>query len=112
MKAYKKVGEIISLAAEFHRKLETVYRRLTDKTDKERVGMLLQHLSRHERQLHEGMKHFSAEGQQRLRETRIQYVTGDEQLELPELDFSAELSVNDVLSVALEVDDRLLTFYE
>ena len=112
MKAYKKVGEIISLAAEFRRKLETVYRRLTDKTDKERVRMLLQYLSRHERRLHEGMKHFSSEGRQRLRETRIQYVTGHEQLESPELDFSTELCVNDVLSVALEVDDRLLTFYE
>ena len=112
MKVYRKVEEIIFLASEFHGKLEAFYRRLTDKAEKERVGMLLQYLSRHENRLHEGLKRFSAEGQEKLRETRVQYVTGDEQLELPATDLSAEMSVNDVLSVALEVDDRLMTFYE
>lgn len=111
VKLYEQIEDILSLAADFHSRLARFYDRLTDEVEKERVAMLLDYLSRHERRLHEGLERYGEEQQEKLGETWLQYAAEDEPLSMDNLDASPDMTVDDLVEMVMELDNRLLTFY-
>jgi hypothetical protein len=112
MKVYKKVKEILALVEGFHKELGKHYERLSATAQNKEAAMLLEHLSRRERKLQKGLEKFRSSGQEELSETRIQYVSKDDRLVPGALDLPSEISLDDVVSVAMKLDERLLSFYE
>ncbi|MFZ7110663.1 MAG: hypothetical protein ACOWYE_03185 [Desulfatiglandales bacterium] len=111
MKLYEQIEEIIAMAADFHGRLGRFYERLTDEVEKERVAMLLEYLSRHEKRLHEGLRRYAMEEGQKNSETWKQFVIGEEGLSLKGLEPSADMTVDELVEMVMEVNDRLLSFY-
>jgi rubrerythrin len=112
MKVYEQVSNIIAYVAAFHRRLSGFYEDLADEVEKERVAGLLEYLRRQEERIHRGLKLYATEEPQRHDETRVQFVPGDEQLSLEDLDPSPDMMVNELVDLVMEMDNRLLTFYE
>ena len=112
MKVYKKVKDVLSVVESFHRELADRYQEGSVAAQKEDVAMLLAHLSRRERRLQQGLDKFMRAGQEGINETRIQYLSKEGELVLDDMELSSMMSVDEVVSVAKAMDDRLLVFYE
>lgn len=112
MNLYEQINESISLAAEFHGRLGRLYERLAGEVEKERVAMLLDYLKRHKTRLQEGLKQYAAMGRQNQGERWMQYPPGGDLLSLKDIEPSADITVDDLVALAMELDDRLLAFYQ
>jgi len=112
MKTYEKTGDVIAFLADFHRELRKRYEKLKKESDRERVHLLLEYLSRHERRWQEGLKRFSDMDSKKLQKTWLQYVPRDEKLNLRDFRLSKDMSVEQLVDMALACDDQLIAFYE
>jgi rubrerythrin len=113
--AFETTKDVLDHVREFHQQLSEFYRDLIDKTDKERVRMLLDYLSRHEKHLEESMARYEAEVSERILKTWFQYPPPKEILGICKtlaVDEVEDLSVDGVIKLALELDDCLIDLYK
>jgi len=111
MKTYEKTGDVISFIADFHGELGKRYENLTRESDRRRVHLLLEYLSRHEKRWKEGLERFSGEERKKLQKTWHQYIPEEEKLNLKDIRLSEDMSVDELVETALECDNRLIRFY-
>lgn len=113
--AFETTKDVLDHVREFHQQLSAFYRNLIDKTNKERVRMLLDYLSRHEKHLEESMARYEAEVSERILKTWFQYPPPKEILGICKtlaVDEVEDLSVDGVIKLALELDDCLIDLYK
>jgi rubrerythrin len=112
--AFETIKDVLDHVREFHHQLSTFYRNLIDKTDMERVRMLLDYLSQHEEHLEESMARYESEVSERILKSWFQYPPPKE---IPGIcktlavDEVVDLSVDGVIKLALELDDCLIDLY-
>lgn len=112
---FKTVGEIVDYSREIHRALSAQYAELEQLASTEQAQFLLDYLNRHERHMAQALTRFQGDAAQAILNTWLQYSPEFCPQFLPELVDkvrSARLSdVRDIVRVALEVDDYLVTIY-
>jgi len=109
---YRQVHDVLNGAVEFHRELEGFYGQLAQKADRKRVQLLLRYMSRHQRDFERGLAKNDDEGMRGLLDTWMQYTPSDQALTIPESDtLHRSITVDEVVELALLLDQRLLDFY-
>jgi hypothetical protein len=73
--------------------------------------MLVNFLGHREKQLEKGLKEFKLQGDEGLRETRVQYVAKDELVAKPGQALDPDMTLDDVVSLVMEWHSRLESFY-
>ncbi len=110
--AFEAVRDVLDQARAFHHDLSVYYRQLEGAAQQERVRILLGYLSRHEERLEEAMAEYEAGAGPQVLNSRYKYT--------PLLDLAErtkdyvvdpEMSVEEVVRVALGFDDCLLAAF-
>lgn len=109
---YGQVRDILNVAVEFHRRLKDFYRRLGEQTDRDRIQILLDHMSRHEEDFEQAMAKYNQERSKELLDTWMQYTPDQRSLDVPEPEtLRADMTVDEVVATALDLDEKLVRFY-
>ncbi len=109
---YKQAKDLLDVVRDYHKHLGEFYSKLSDISDDERVQMLLDYLSRYTENIEKGFAEYTEALDPKLLETWIQYVPDPDLLSVPEAEkLDADMSVDDVANIAIELDDHLVRFY-
>jgi hypothetical protein len=112
VRTFDETENVFDMIAGFHRTLKERYDRLTDEAEKERVKMLLDYLSRHERRFEQGLEQYSEQGRRKVLDTWYQYIPDGQTLDPGSLDLTPDMTVDEVVDTALKMDERLKRFFE
>jgi len=109
---YERTRDIIEHARAFHGRLEELYQGLAEKAEKQRVKMLLDHLSRHERRLREVLSRYEQHAAREMLDTWFQYVPEEETLQrFAAVDWTDDMSIDQIIENALRLDQYLLDLF-
>jgi hypothetical protein len=112
MRTFETTRDIIDLARRFHNEVSAFYERLGNQASKGRVRLLLQYMSRHEKHLEECLAEYELDASQRILETWFQYTPATTPVEhLQTIQLEPEMSIDDVVDLALRLDEYLVDLY-
>lgn len=112
-KTFERTQDVLDHARIFHNELRRLYEQLSTETEKERVRMLLDYLSRHEEHLEESLAAYEEGASKRVLDTWFKYVPAEDKLEkFRDVKLEPDMSVDDVVDVALRMDDCLVDLYK
>jgi len=113
MDAMIQVRDVFDLAREFHQNLSEFYAGLAGRTDRTRVKLLLDWLSRHEANLQTGLQRFEEDRTNDVLDAWMEYAPEESPFEgLDAVTIEGQLTVDEVAEMALRLDDALVTFYQ
>ncbi|WP_321368520.1 hypothetical protein [uncultured Desulfuromusa sp.] len=110
---YGQAKEIVNAAQEFHRRASAFYQQLANKAEGSKVKMLLDYLVRHEAHLDRALGDYKDEIKSKALDAWYQYA--QEQCLMQPFDVSqypAEMTVEDVMKIGLEIDACLVASYK
>jgi rubrerythrin len=113
--AFETTKDVLDHAKEFHHQLSDYYGQLREKADRERVKMLLDYLSRHEKHLEESLADFENEVSEKILKTWFQYPPPKATLAACQtlvLEEDPDISVDGVIELALKMDECLVQLYQ
>ena len=109
---YKQVRDVLNAVNNFHKQLSDFYAKLMENSDKERVRMLLDYMSRHEENFKKATAEYNQQATEKLLDTWIQYSPDLGELSLPEPEeIDKDMTVDDVVDIAMKMDENLVEFY-
>lgn len=109
---YAQVRNMLDQVREFHGQLAKYYDQLSKKAEQQRVQMLLEHISRHEEDLQEGLGAYEDSAVQNVMDTYVDCIFCSEILATcRQTPIAPETSVEGVIKVAMAVDNCLLRFF-
>jgi hypothetical protein len=109
---FKTVREVVDFARELHQALAGQYAELEQLATSERAQILLDYLSRHERQLAEALGNYEVDIAQGMMNTWLQYTPELQSQVLAETVRAVDLNqVDSIVKAALAVDDYLVDLY-
>ncbi len=112
MQTFETARDIVDLARQFHGQVADLYERLSCQAEKTRVKLLLDYMCRHERHLEACLSQFETGVSERLLETWFQFMPGEVPAHvLSQVDLKPDMSVDDVVNVAMQLDDCLIRIY-
>lgn len=113
MHNFEQVKDVLDYGIQIHTRLRDVYDRLQQQSEQTRVKMVLEYLSRHERNREYAMQRFEEDARKNLLNVWLQYAPSSniEQL-LSQCDTGADMSVDDVIKLAMCFDDALIALYQ
>src|SRR5690554_996763 len=111
---YRQIREILDWIEAFHERLSIEYERMSQGQVRERVALLLQYLSDHQRQLQNTIKKYGESASEEILNTWHDHFP---ELDLPETldELKHHLSVidtNDVIQLAIKFHDVLICLFE
>lgn len=113
MKNFEQTRDVLDQVRDFHRQVSELYHRLADEAGKERIKMLLDYMSRHEQNMEESLKEYEDEASEMILNTWFQFVPDDSILKsVQDIQLQPDMSVEDVISLALRLDDILIDLYK
>ena len=111
--AIKQTRDVLDYVRDFHKKLSDFYHDLADQTDKERLKMLLEYISRHERHIEATVTEYEASASKRILDCWLQCAPKMETADIAEdLKLKSSMSVDDVINLAVKLDDYLIDLYK
>ena len=109
---YAQIRDILDQVRDFHGQLADYYSGLSDKATKQRVKLLLDHMSSHERNLQQGLAAYEDDASRQVMDTWVDCSHREEILATCEqTPIAPKTSVDSVTRVAMDVDRCLLRFY-
>lgn len=112
MKTYKQTYDIIDCLRSFHQQMKDFYERLHEKDEKQKVKMLLDYLSRHEKHREETLAKYEEEASRKVMETWFKYIP---KVLYPDcfenISIRSNMSVDDVIGIALHFNNCLVELY-
>lgn len=109
---FAQVRSMLDQVREFHGQLAEYYGQLSDKSAQERLKLLLDHMSSHERNLQTSLSEYEEDAPRKVMDTYVDCIYCDEILATCEqTPIAPEMSVDGVIRVAMDVDNCLLRFY-
>jgi hypothetical protein len=110
---FKKVRDILKNLQSVHNQINDYYNHLSNTVEKEKVKILVDHINQNKLTFKNVLKKYEHEGKQLLLDTWIQY-TPEESLkqELDELELKSEMSIDEVIQIAVDFDDWLENYYQ
>lgn len=108
----KQVKEFLDYGRSLHGEIRAYYDSLNEHTDKERLKMLLDYLSRHEHRMEESLRRFEQISRQEILAVWLEHVPRmDVQEIIDQCAFSKEMSLEDIISIAIRFDDAQVNLY-
>ena len=112
MRTYKQTSELIDYVRLFHKKMRGFYDQLHEKAEKQRVKMLLEYLSRHEKHREETLAKYEKEASNKVMDTWFQYVPENISSDcFKKIVNKSNISVDDVVSNVLHLNNCLIELY-
>ncbi|MFW5645388.1 MAG: hypothetical protein ACOCZL_05705 [Bacteroidota bacterium] len=112
MKSYKQVREILAYIRLFHVQMREFYHRLHKKDEQQRIKIILDFLCRHEKHREETLAQYEAETSKKILDTWFQYIPEHTVSEcLEDTEIQANMSVDDVIGIALDLDNCIIETY-
>lgn len=113
MKTNKQTYEIIEFVRLFHKQIADFYDRLHNKDEKQRVKMLLDYLSQHERHREETLAKYEKEASRKIMDTWYKYIPSNITYNcLENMVIKDNMSVDDVIHLALDFNYCLIEIYK
>ena len=113
--AFETTKEVLDHAREFHTQLSEFYSLLSSKSEKQRVKLLLDYMSQHEKYLEDTLTRYEEEVSDKILNTWFQYPPPKEILDtcrevsIKETDY---LTVDDVIEMAVKLEQCLIDLYK
>lgn len=111
MQTYKTVAEVVDFLETNHRQLKEFYNRHRDTVDSERLQMLLDYISRHEKNIQDMLKTIHEKDRDIILKTWIQFVPFTETTR-PEEQLTDPEDIDIVVQQVLDLDSKLIRFYD
>lgn len=112
MKTFEQTRDVLDHARSFHHQVAELYHALEDTAEQGRVKMLLDYLQRHEKHLEQSLADYEGEASKRILDTWFQYALEEDPADfLSEVEVKKNMSVEDVVRLALRLDDYLIDLY-
>ena len=109
----KQTRNVIDYARNFHKELSEFYHNLSDQSDKERVVMLLDYMSRHEKHLEESIAGYEEHAAKIIFDTWVQFTPELEALKCnANMQLETDMTVDDIITIAINFDDCLIGLYQ
>lgn len=110
---YQTVKDVVEHSRQLHHQISDFYHDLGEAASQIRVKMLLEYLERHERQFEDMLKRFEEDKSQKIWDEWFQYAPDNDLNELlSELNVSDDMSTDDVVLIALKLDDYFIELYK
>jgi len=110
---FESIHDVLEHARNMHQQVADFYRQLDDASAQTRVRMLLDYLAEHEQHLADAMHELGSEADPALLHSFLAHmpdpVQFDEALHTP---IRPDMSVDEVLEIALRFDDALIALYQ
>jgi len=111
--SFKTVRDVLELSQEIHRSAANLYEQLREQTQRDRVDMLLKFLSRHEEELAQTLVKVQADVSERiLGEWHQTELTSVASILDGCKECHPDISVQELVNLALKVDDSLISLYK
>jgi len=113
--AFETTKDVLDHAREFHTQLSEFYTLLSRKSEKQRVKLLLDYMSEHEKYLEETLARYEEEVSGKILNTWSQYPPPKEILETcREISITKtdDLTVDDVIEMAVKLNQCLIDLYK
>ncbi len=107
----ERTRDVLDHVRSFHEKLADYYARLEGRSERARVCLLLEYLSGHERHLADTLMRYEEKASRGVLNTWFKFSPEDKLRSIQETDLSADMSCDEVVAAALELDERILDFY-
>ncbi|BBA33652.1 hypothetical conserved protein [Methylocaldum marinum] len=113
MHNFEQVKDVLDYGIQLHGQLTDLYDSLNQQNDQARVKMLLEYLSRHERNREQAMQRFENGSRKGILNFWLQYSPGSnvDQL-LKKCSVRPDMSVDDVIKIAMDFDNALIELYK
>jgi rubrerythrin len=110
---FETTRDVLDYVKQFHRKARNLYSQLADHEEQERLKLLLTYLSRHENHLAKSLADYEEETSAKILNTWFQYVPDQALLEpINHIDIEPNLSVDEVIELAMRLDNCLIELYK
>jgi rubrerythrin len=110
---FETTRDVLDFVKQFHRKARNLYRELANHEDQERLKLLLDYLSRHENHLAKSLADYEQEASEKILDTWFQYVPDLALLEpINNIDIVPNLSVDEIIELAMRLDNCLIELYK
>jgi len=110
---FQTVKDVVDHSRRLHAQISDLYQSLSQGQEQVRVGMLLDYLKRHEDHLAESLSQFEKDESQKVLDTWFQYAPDQDLTEvLSNIEVSDHMSTEDVVAMALQLDDYFINLYE
>lgn len=111
--ANQQVRDVIRAVRQFHHRLAALYQSAHDRSEKERLRMLLYYMSRHEAHLEDCLLKYEQEGSRRALDYWFSLKANDDILaHLSAVPCDPARSAHEIIDAALAVDAKLVSFYK
>lgn len=113
--AFETTKDVLDHAREFHIQLSDFYSLLSRKSEKQRIKLLLDYMSQHEKYLEETLARYEEEVSGKLLNTWFQYPPPKEILDTcrkVSISKTDDLTVDDVIEMAVKLDQCLIDLYK
>lgn len=109
---FKTVKDVVEHARQLHKQIAGFYKQLSNRQHQERIKMLLDYLARHETNLEKMLASFEKDRSQQIWDEWFQFATDDT---LPQTlkgaAVHANMDVDEIISLALQLDDYFINLY-
>lgn len=114
MKTFQQARDVVDHTRDFHHQLSNFYEKLKGESERERVKMLLDYLSRHEKHLEETLAQYEDDVSEKILDAWFQYIPEeqDQDISPDKLHVESDMSVEDIIRMAMRLDDYLIKLYE
>jgi hypothetical protein len=110
---FEQVKDVLDYGIELHAQLRTLYSDLGEQSDQARVKMVLDYLSRHERNRAEALRRFEQPPHANSLDVWLQYAPSLEiEQMLKDCAIRPDMSVDDVVKISLRFDNALIEIYK
>lgn len=110
---YQTVKDVVDHSRKLHRKICQLYHQLSEDQSQQKVSMLLNYLQCHESYLEESLCKFEGDKSQKVLESWFQYAPDHDLNDvLSDMELHDHMSTDQVLSMALKLDDYFIDLYE
>ena len=109
---YMQVKNMLDQIRDFHGQLAEYYNQVSNSAGQQRIKMLLDHMSKHEKDLQEGLRSYEETASQGTMDTYVDCEYCNEILvTCKQTPIAPETSVEGVIKVAMDVDNCLMRFF-
>jgi len=110
---FKTVKDVVDHSRLLHKQISEHYHKLSEETSQARVSMLLEYLKRHEDHLEQTLCKFEQDKSQKVLESWFQYAPDQDIKDvLSGLNINEDMSTDDVVEMALKLDDYFIDLYQ
>lgn len=110
---YKTVKDVVDYSRKLHQQISKLYQEISQDQTQERVKMLLDYLQRHEAHLEKSLNQFEHDKSQAVLDSWFQYAPDQSITEVLEsIEITNHMSTDEVIAMALKLDDYFIELYE